>query len=80
MFELPIKFIIIYFIRLAAAELSSLKPALEGAGCRLIGVGLEPLGMEEFIQGGYFTGGELSGELFFWGEFWLFFSLVTTGL
>ncbi|KAL8610000.1 hypothetical protein ACOMHN_029493 [Nucella lapillus] len=40
-------------------ELSLLKPQLDAHGIRLIGVGLEDLGMEEFRQGQYF-----SGELF----------------
>lgn len=44
------------YCRLAAAEFSALQPALAAAGCRLVGVGLEPLGLEEFVQGGYFTG------------------------
>jgi len=44
------------YCRLAAADLSTLQPALAAAGCRLVGVGLEELGVEEFVAGGYFTG------------------------
>jgi len=35
---------------------SSLLPQLQEHHVRLVGVGLEPLGMEEFVQGGFFAG------------------------
>ena len=44
------------YCRLAAREISALKPALDAAGVRLIGVGVEPLGVEDFIAGGFFDG------------------------
>ncbi|XP_059092222.1 prostamide/prostaglandin F synthase-like [Tigriopus californicus] len=46
------------FCRLAAREISSLLPIFAKNNVRLIGVGLEPLGVDEFIQGKFF-GGEL---------------------
>lgn len=42
--------------RLAAKEISSLLPALKEANVRLVGVGLEKLGVEEFIEGKFFDG------------------------
>ena len=35
---------------------SSLKPELDARGIALAGVGLEPLGVKEFVEGGYFDG------------------------
>lgn len=46
------------FCRLGARELSSLKPQLDAKGVRLIGIGLEELGLEEFQKGEFFAGGE----------------------
>jgi len=44
------------FCRVAAKELSLLAPQLSQANVRLIGIGLEKLGVEEFIQGKFFDG------------------------
>jgi len=44
------------FCRLGARELSDIKPVLDENNVRLIGVGLEELGVEEFIAGNYFEG------------------------
>ena len=52
--------VIIYF-RLAAREVSSLLPAFKSNDIRLIGVGLEPLGVQEFIDGNFFEGGQCRG-------------------
>lgn len=38
-------------------ELSSIKPQLDAHNITLIGVGLEDLGLDEFQEGKYFTGG-----------------------
>jgi len=40
----------------ASKELSLLAPQLSQAGVRLIGIGLEPLGVEEFIEGKFWDG------------------------
>jgi len=40
----------------ASKELSLLAPQLSQAGVRLIGIGLEELGVEEFIEGKFFDG------------------------
>ncbi|CAL4129022.1 unnamed protein product [Meganyctiphanes norvegica] len=44
------------FCRVAAKELSLLAPQLSQANVRLIGIGLEKLGVEEFIEGKFFEG------------------------
>lgn len=44
------------FCRLGAKELSEIKPLLEQSNVRLIGVGLEELGVEEFVSGNFFAG------------------------
>ncbi|XP_070207988.1 prostamide/prostaglandin F synthase-like [Littorina saxatilis] len=44
------------FCRLGAKELSELKPQLDAKGVRLIGIGLEDLGLEDFQQGHFFDG------------------------
>ncbi len=44
-------------LRLAAREISALLPALQEAGVRLVGVGLEKEGVQEFIDGRFFEGG-----------------------
>ena len=44
--------------RLWSTELSSVKPQLDAHNVRLCGVGLEELGLEEFQQGNFFTGGK----------------------
>jgi len=44
------------FCRLAAQELSMLAPRLSQEGVRLVGVGLEPLGVEEFVEKKFWDG------------------------
>jgi len=44
------------FCRVAAKELSLLAPQLSQANVRLIGIGLEKLGVDEFIEGKFFDG------------------------
>lgn len=44
------------FCRVAAKELSALAPHLAKANVRLIGIGLEELGVDEFIEGKFFAG------------------------
>jgi prostamide/prostaglandin F2alpha synthase len=44
------------FCRLAAQELSLLAPTLSNANVRLVGVGLEPLGVEEFVERKFWDG------------------------
>ena len=46
------------FCRLGAKELSAIYPHLVEAKVRLIGIGLEELGVQEFINGKYFDGGK----------------------
>ena len=46
------------FCRLAAQELSLLLPRLQEADCRLLAVGLEDVGVKDFVDGGYFKGGK----------------------
>lgn len=46
------------FCRVAAKELSALAPHLAKANVRLIGIGLEELGVDEFIEGKFFAGGK----------------------
>ena len=43
--------------RLWSTELSLVKPQLDAQNVRLCGVGLEELGVEEFQEGKFFTGG-----------------------
>lgn len=43
--------------RWIARDLSNLKGLLDQHGVRLVGVGPEALGLQEFLDGGYFTGG-----------------------
>lgn len=45
------------FCRLSAKQLSTIQPQLAANNVRLIGIGLEEVGVEQFIQGGFFTGG-----------------------
>ena len=45
--------------RLGASELSSLKPQLDEADIRLVGVGLEDLGAQDFVDGKFWQGGGL---------------------
>lgn len=42
--------------RAGAAQLSDLKPVLDSMGVRLVGVGLETFGYDEFAAGGFFSG------------------------
>jgi len=44
------------FCRLAAKEISLLLPQLTEADIRLVGIGLEPLGLQEFLDGNFFVG------------------------
>lgn len=39
-------------------ELSSIKPQLDAHNIALVGVGLEELGLDEFQEGKFFTGGK----------------------
>ena len=48
------------FCRLAAQEYSLIAPVLSQANVRLVGVGLEPLGVEEFVEQKFWAGGEIS--------------------
>lgn len=43
--------------RWIARDLSSLRGLLDQHGVRLVGVGPEVLGVQEFLDGGYFAGG-----------------------
>ncbi len=44
--------------RLAAREVSALKPVLDANNVKLIGVGLDDAGTEKFLAGKYFNGGD----------------------
>nr|XP_022335823.1 prostamide/prostaglandin F synthase-like [Crassostrea virginica] len=44
------------FCRLSAKQLSTIQPQLAANNVRLIGIGLEEVGVEQFIQGNFFTG------------------------
>lgn len=44
------------YCRLGAREISAIKPILDQQNTRLIGVGLEKLGVEDFIAGNFFNG------------------------
>ena len=44
--------------RYGTRQLSALKPKLDAADVRLAAVGLERLGVEDFLAKGYFTGGK----------------------
>lgn len=45
------------FCRLAAQDLSLLSPRLSRENIRLVGVGLEQLGVEEFVEKKFWAGG-----------------------
>ncbi len=45
------------FCRLAAQELSLLSPRLSQENVRLVGIGLEELGVEEFVEKKFWAGG-----------------------
>lgn len=45
------------FCRLAAQELSLLAPRLSQENVRLVGIGLEELGVEEFVEKKFWAGG-----------------------
>ena len=47
------------FCRFGAKEISKLKPQLDANGIRLIGIGLEELGLEEFQRRHFFAGGKI---------------------
>lgn len=44
------------FCRLAAKQLSGIKPQLDAKNVRLVGIGVEELGVQEFIDGKFFDG------------------------
>jgi len=44
------------FCRQSAAEISKLMPLFQANDIRLVGIGLEELGVEEFVKGEYFAG------------------------
>lgn len=44
------------YCRLGAREISAIKPLLDQHDTRLVGVGLEKFGVEEFIEGNFFNG------------------------
>ena len=44
------------YCRLAAREISLIQPQLKEHNVRLIGIGLEPLGLQEFLDGNFFAG------------------------
>ncbi|GBL76212.1 Prostamide/prostaglandin F synthase [Araneus ventricosus] len=44
------------FCRLAAKQLSEIKPKLDEHNVRLVGIGVEELGVQEFIDGKFFAG------------------------
>ncbi|XP_046335662.2 prostamide/prostaglandin F synthase-like, partial [Haliotis rufescens] len=44
------------FCRLGARQLSALKPQLDANNVRLIAIGLEEIGVEEFVEGKFFNG------------------------
>jgi len=44
------------FCRLASVELSKIGPQLQQQNVRLIGVGLEELGVEEFVEKKFWAG------------------------
>ncbi|GFY68466.1 hypothetical protein TNIN_198301, partial [Trichonephila inaurata madagascariensis] len=44
------------FCRLAAKDLSSIKSILDANNVRLVGIGVEELGVEDFINGNFFEG------------------------
>ena len=44
--------------RLWATELSEIKPQLDAHSVGLIGVGMEKVGVDAFVEGGFFKGGD----------------------
>jgi len=44
------------YCRVGAQDLSKIKPLLDEQGVRLVAIGLEEKGLEEFVQGQFFTG------------------------
>jgi len=44
------------FCRLAAKQLSGIKPKLDAHNVRLVGIGVEELGVQEFMDGKFFDG------------------------
>lgn len=53
------------FCRLSAKQLSLIKPQLDANNVRLVGIGLEEVGLEQFIQGDFFNGGVLNFLIIF---------------
>lgn len=54
-----------------ALDLSSIKPQLDAQGIGLVGVGFEELGVQAFVDGKYFDGGNVKSTFKF-----LFFVLI----
>jgi hypothetical protein len=46
------------FCRLAAREISALKPILDSNEVKLVAVGFDAAGMQSFLSGNYFNGGQ----------------------
>ena len=46
------------FCRLAAKEISALKPILDRKGIKLIGIGFDDIGLKQFLDRGFFDGGD----------------------
>lgn len=65
------------FCRLAAQELSLLGPRLSRENVRLVGIGLEELGVEEFVEKKFWAGGMLCNSLYRLGNFDLHIDLLT---
>lgn len=57
------------FCRLAAQELSLLSPRLSQENIRLVGIGLEQLGVEEFVEKKFWAGGKPLQVLIFLHHF-----------
>ena len=47
---------------MSAANFSALKPAFDSKGVTLLGIGVEKLGYQEFVEGGFFNGELLVDE------------------
>ena len=50
--------------RLYCRRISTLKPEFDAAGVSLVAVGFEELGVQEFVDGKFFDGGEFKISLF----------------
>lgn len=47
------------FCRVWAKELKDLAPALKENNVRLVGIGVDEVGLEDFVKGNYFSGGKI---------------------